>query len=170
MNIQYRPIQIKDNQAVKELIQNVFVEFDAPREGTVFADPDMEDLYGLFERTSKSVFWIAEASGEILGCCGVYPTEGLPREVAELVKFYLAPSSRGKGIGKALLKKCTESAQELGFKSLYIESIPEFENAIGLYKRQGFRRLDQPLGDSGHFTCTIWMLKELSPAVSIAID
>ncbi|UCS94287.1 GNAT family N-acetyltransferase [Echinicola marina] len=161
MHIKYRLIQKKDNQAVKELIQNVFVEFDAPREGTVFADPEMEDLHGLFERTPQSVFWLAEADGEVLGCCGIFPTEGLPIKVAELVKFYLSPQSRGKGIGKELLKKCTQSARELGYQSLYIESIPEFENAIGLYEKQGFKRLEQPIGDSGHYTCSIWMLKEL---------
>ncbi|MBD8488591.1 GNAT family N-acetyltransferase [Echinicola sp. CAU 1574] len=161
MNITYRPIQKKDNLAVKELIQNVFVEFDAPREGTVFADPEMEDLFGLFEKTPKSIFYVAEKEGEVLGCCGVYPTEGLPPNVAEMVKLYLSSGARGKGIGKTLMDKCMESAQAFGFGSLYIESIPEFENAVKLYERQGFVRLKKPLGDTGHFTCSIWMLKNL---------
>lgn len=161
MKITFRPIKKEDNQAVKKLIQQVFEEFDAPREGTVFADPEMEDLYGLFAQMPGSIFWLAEEGDEILGCCGIFPTEGLPDKCAELVKFYLSSHARGKGIGKTLMEKCTESARSMGYNSLYIESIPQFSSAVSLYERQGYVRLDKPLGDSGHFTCTIWMLKKL---------
>ncbi|GGF32994.1 GNAT family N-acetyltransferase [Echinicola rosea] len=161
MTVIYRTIKKEDNPAVKVLIQQVFIEFDAPREGTVFADPEMDDLFGLFERTRNASFWLAMLEDEVLGCCGIFPTVGLPKGCAELVKFYLSPKARGKGIGRTLMEKCTASAQALGYDSLYIESIPEFSNAVRLYEKQGFRRLEEPLGESGHFTCSIWMLKKL---------
>ncbi|AGA77548.1 GNAT family N-acetyltransferase [Echinicola vietnamensis] len=161
MNITYRHIQKEDNQAVKELIQAVFVEFEAPQEGTVFADPEMDDLHKLFLQEKKAVFWVAAAKDQILGCCGIYPTAGLPDGCTELVKFYLSPKARGKGIGKTLMEKCTESALALGYDALYIESIPAFSNAVRVYEKQGFQKLDRPLGNSGHFSCSIWMLKKL---------
>lgn len=158
MNI--RRIEPHDNRAVASLIRQVFEEHDAPRSGTVFGDPSLDTLYELFQ-APNSVFWIAELNQEIVGCCGVYPTKGLPNHCTELVKFYLSANARGMGIGKALMEKSIQSARELGFNQIYLESIPEFSNAVRIYEKQGFARLKSPLGDSGHETCTIWMLKEL---------
>lgn len=33
----------------------------------------------------------------------IYPTNGLPDGYAELVKLYLSPAARGKGIGNTLM-------------------------------------------------------------------
>lgn len=160
MNI--RRIKPTDNQAVASLIRQVFIEHDAPKEGTVFGDPSLDNLFELFQ-APKSICWIAEMDQEIVGCCGVYPTEGLPNDYVELVKFYLASSARGKGIGKALMEKCIQSARDLGFSQIYLESIPEYSNAVRIYQKQGFELLKSPIGQSGHPTCTIWMLKKLTP-------
>jgi len=159
MNI--RRVEKSDNKHLANLIRKVFEEHDAPREGTVYSDPTTDNLYGLFQ-PKESVLWVAEINGEILGCCGVYQTEGLPENCAELVKFYLSKQARGKGIGKALLEKSIESAKEFGYTDLYIESMPEFSKAIQLYERFGFLKLDKALGFSGHTSCNIWMLKNLA--------
>lgn len=158
MNI--RKIEIQDNQSVATLIREVFEEYDAPRAGTVFGDPSLDHLFELFQ-TPKSEFWVAELDNEIVGCCGVFPTEGLPANCIELVKFYLSSHARGKGIGKALMEASIQSAANMGFTQIYLESIPEFENAVRIYEKQGFERLENPIGNSGHNTCTIWMLKNI---------
>jgi len=158
MNI--RRVEKSDNNHLAKLIRKVFEEHDAPREGTVYSDPTTDNLYGLFQ-PKESVLWVAEINGEILGCCGVYPTEGLPENCAELVKFYLSKQARGKGIGKALLERSIESAKEIGYTDLYIESMPEFSKAIQLYERFGFYKLNKALGFSGHTSCNIWMMKNL---------
>lgn len=155
-----RTIQSSDNEALAQVIRNVFEEFDAPRQGTVFSDPTTDHLFELFQQPG-SILWVAEENQEILGCCGVYPTSGLPDNCAELVKFYLANAARGSGIGKALLQKSFHSAVDLGYKQLYLESIPVFSKAVGMYEKLGFTRLDGPLGDSGHSSCDIWMIKKL---------
>jgi putative acetyltransferase len=35
------------------------------------------------------------------------------------------------------------------------------ENAGKLYMKNGFRRLDAPIGATGHFSCDNWLLKDL---------
>jgi putative acetyltransferase len=65
---------------------------------------------------------VAEIDNEIVGCCRIYPAKGLPKNCAELVKVYLAAKSGGKGIGKILMGKSIESARELGYSELYLES------------------------------------------------
>jgi putative acetyltransferase len=160
MSIIYRKIEEKDNCEIAELIRKIFREFRIDKPGTVYFDPTTDNLYNLF-RTFGSVYWIAEEESVILGGCGVYPTPGLPEGYAELVKLYLASSHRGKGIGWQLMVKTIESAKKLGYSKLYLESMPELDKAISLYEKAGFRNICGPMGNSGHFGCNIWMLKEL---------
>lgn len=158
--MQIRKVNKDDNFFLAKMIRQVFYEHNAPQKGTVFSDPTTDNLFELFQ-VEKSFLWVAEVDGEVVGCCGIYPTIGLPENCVELVKFYLSDKSRGKGIGKILMEKSIESARELGYSELYLESIPEYSNAIRIYEKQGFLKLDKPLGESGHTTCNIWMLKKL---------
>jgi len=160
MGITFRNIEKKDNKEIANLIRTVFREFKIDRPGTVYFDPTTDDLYKLF-RTHGSIYWIAEEGLKITGGCGIYATPGLPEGCAELVKLYLDSSQRGKGIGRQLLENSIESAKSLGYKQLYLESLPELSKAIGLYEKAGFKFIPGPMGNSGHFGCNIWMLKDL---------
>jgi putative acetyltransferase len=160
MAVIYRHIEKKDNKAIAELIRTVFREFKIDRPGTVYFDPTTDDLFTLFSRQG-SEYWIAEEKGVIIGGCGVYSTPGLPEGCAELVKLYLSADQRGKGLGRKLMEKTFDSAKKLGYKQLYLESLPELSKALSLYERAGFKYISGPLGCSGHFGCNIWMLKDL---------
>jgi putative acetyltransferase len=155
-----RPIEQKDNIEIAGLIRKVFREFKIDKPGTVYFDPTTDDLHSLFAAPG-SAYWIAEEDGVIIGGCGVYPTPGLPKGCAELVKLYLDASKRGKGIGWKLMEKSFESARQFGFSHIYLESMPELSKAISLYEKAGFRFIPEQLGNSGHFGCKIWMIKEL---------
>lgn len=161
MELKIRQIEEKDNLALAKMIRKVFEEHNAPQTGTVYSDPTTDNLYELFQ-ISGSMLWVAELDGEIVGCCGIYPSEGLENNFVELVKYYLANEARGKGIGKELMQLSEESARKFGYSQLYLESLPHFAKAVGIYYRQGFVKLDHPLGTSIHTTCNIWMLKELA--------
>lgn len=160
LNITFRSIEESDNRELAELIRTVFREFKIDRPGTVYFDPTTDNLFKLF-RTPGSEYWIAEENGKIAGGCGIYPTPGLPQGCAELVKLYLLASQRGKGIGRMLMEKTFNSAKSLGYSKLYLESLPELSKAISLYEKTGFKTIPGPMGNSGHFGCNIWMLKEL---------
>ena len=155
-----RQVKESDNPHLSKMIRRVFEEHDAPKNGTVYSDPTTNYLYESFQ-IEKSVLWVAENNNKILGCCGVYPTAGLPEQCVELVKFYLPKESRGKGIGKILMEKSIDWAEKFGYSEVYIESLPQFSKAINMYQKQGFIKLNNPLGTSGHTSCNIWMLKKL---------
>lgn len=161
MNPVLRPLEKKDNNEIADLIRSVFREFKIDRPGTVYTDPTTDDLFSLFQ-ASGSIYWIAEDNGIIIGGCGIFPTPGLPAGYAELVKLYLASTHRGKGIGNMLMHKSIRSAREMGFTHVYLESLPELSRAVGMYLRSGFVHISHPLGNSGHFGCTIWMVKDLT--------
>ncbi|MDX5437934.1 MAG: GNAT family N-acetyltransferase, partial [Pontibacter sp.] len=75
MTMHIRPIQPSDNQLLATLIRQVFREFKIDRPGTVYTDPSTDALYELFQNPT-SAYFVAEENGQIIGGCGVYPTEG----------------------------------------------------------------------------------------------
>lgn len=149
-----------DNTALASVIRQVFHELNAPMQGTAYNDPTTDRLFEKFQMP-RSVLWVAVQNNEIVGCCGIYPTEGLPSECAELVRFFLSATARGKGIGRALMQQCSISAAEFGYAQLYLESIPVFDKALRIYEKQGFTYLSQPIANSGHTSCNVWMIKNI---------
>jgi putative acetyltransferase len=159
-NVLIRKIKEEDNYPLAVMIRDIFEEHNAPKRGTIYSDPTTNDLFGLFKE-KRSVLWIAVTDARIVGSCGIYPTPGLDKDCAELVKFYLVNDARGKGLGKQLMIECFESAKEMGYRKLYLESLPQFSKAVSLYEKLGFKRLNERLGNSGHSSCNIWMIKDL---------
>ena len=158
MNI--RRIREADNEEIAGIIRKILAEFGANKPGTVFFDPTTDDLFQLFT-TPLSAYFIAEDDGKILGGSGIYPTPGLPAGCCELVKLYLLPEARGKGLGLNLMEKCFQQAAKFGFRQMYLETMPELRHAIGLYEKAGFNYLPGSLGSSGHYGCDLWMIKDL---------
>lgn len=161
MTAEIRLIQPKDNLKIAQIIRDVLTEFKANKPGTAYFDESLNRLSTVFEK-DKSAYWVIEENGEILGGGGIFPTEGLPDDTCELVKLYLHPSAREKGFAKAIMNNCFETAKAFGYHKVYLESMPELSNAVSLYERMGFEKLCNPLGNSGHFGCDIWMVKKLS--------
>lgn len=155
-----RQVAKEDEPHLAALIRAVFEEHKAPTIGTVYSDPTTDHLYDLFQ-ADRAVLWVAAVNGELVGCCGIYPTEGLPNDTAELVKFYILSKARGIGIGKQLMEKAISSAETFGYLNIYLESMPEFAKAVSMYQKLGFLPLDSAMGNSGHTSCTIWMMKSL---------
>ncbi|OQP65098.1 GNAT family N-acetyltransferase [Niastella populi] len=158
--IAIRTIQPADNQALAVIIRNALAEFGANKPGTVYYDATTDALYELF-RKAGSIYYVAEENGVLLGGAGIYPSPGLPADTCELVKMYLSPNARGKGIGKLLIEKALEFATATGYRNVYIETMPELRKAMSVYEKFGFKYLDGPMGNTGHFGCGIWMIKSL---------
>lgn len=159
MNI--RLIKEQDDEAVARIIRATLEEFGANHPGTVYYDQSIWTLSDTID-DDKSAYFVIEEDGTILGGGGIYPTQGLPQNTAELIKIYTVPEIRGKGYGKRLINICLDFAKEVGYKHIYLESMDELSMAVCLYERLGFKYLNAPMGDSGHSYCKIWMLKDLN--------
>ena len=155
-----RPIESRDNEALAKVIRTALAEFGANKPGTVYFDPTTDALFELF-RTPGSYYYVATIDEKVVGGCGIFPTENLPDGTCELVKLYVAKEARGTGLGKHLMEKSMNWAKENGYTQVYLESMPELSKAVSIYEKVGFKSLNQPLGNSGHCGCDIWMLKAL---------
>ncbi len=142
------------------IIRNSLAEFGANKPGTVFFDPTTDNLYKLF-KNAGSIYMVAEENGLLLGGAGIFPSAGLPDGVCELVKMYLHKNARGKGLGKRMIEQCLLQAKEMGYTKVYLETMPELNKAVSIYEKFGFEYLTGPMGNTGHFGCDVWMIKEL---------
>jgi putative acetyltransferase len=75
--------------------------------------------------------------------------------------MYFLPAARGRGAGAAMMERCLEAARELGFRQCYLETLSGMDAAMKLYERSGFRRIDAPMGDTGHGGCNTFYLRAL---------
>lgn len=155
-----RTIQKNDNKMLAKIIRTVLSEYDLCKEGTVATDPATDNLFSLYQEP-RSTYFIVEFKNNIIGGAGIHPLEGNDISICELQKMYLLPVARGKGIGRLLIGKCLQFAKEQEYKQCYLETMPELKNAIYLYEKTGFHYLNNALGNTGHYTCGIWMLKNL---------
>ena len=155
-----REIQKKDNPAIAAIVRDVLMEMGAPKVGTAYADPYLDSLFEVYT-VPKSIYFVIEKDGKIIGGAGVMQLDNSDENICELQKMYLLPEGRGLGLGKFLIDNCIEKAKEFGFESCYIETMTYMEDAQKLYKKVGFYNLDKQIGNTGHSSCQVWMLKKL---------
>lgn len=61
----------------------------------------------------------------------------------EVKRLYVRPECRGNGIATALVERIIEDARDIGYKELYLDTLPELESAVKLYKSFGFEETGQ---------------------------
>ncbi len=159
-DVQLRTIEPGDNPFVAKIVKGTLAEFGANHPNTVYYDATTDALSEVFKK-ERSVYFVALLEDRIIGGGGIYPTDGLPADTCELVKMYLLPEARGKGLGRTLIEKCLEFAAGAGYKKVYLETMPELKKALEVYAKFGFEYLKGPMGNSGHTGCSLWMLKQL---------
>ena len=159
--ITIRTIEEKDNAAIANVIRRTLEEFGANHPGTVYYDDATDALYSLFQNTNRSIYFIAERNDEVVGGGGIFPSAGLPEDTCELVKMYLLPHVRGIGLGKKLIQQCIDFAKQAGYQNIYLETMPELKQALKTYEKFGFEYINHSMGNTGHFGCELWMLKQL---------
>jgi putative acetyltransferase len=155
-----RKIVKTDNAAVADLIRKVMPEFGATKEGFAIHDAEVDDMHGTYS-TKKSIYFVLEKDGKVVGGAGIAPLQGGDKATCELRKMYFFPEARGFGLGQKLLELCLEEAKKFGFRKCYLETLERMHQAQSLYKSFGFKPLCKPMGNTGHFGCDSWYLKDL---------
>ena len=155
-----RPIEPGDDQALALLIRSCLEELNVPKEGSTYADKELDCMYESFS-TGGAVYFVAEKNGTLIGGAGIVHLKGEASDICELQKMYISAEGRGQGLGSLLLSKCLESAEKLGYRRCYLETMSFMVRAQELYLKNGFEYLDHRMGATGHYVCPVWMIKDL---------
>lgn len=101
-----------------------------------FAD-ELRSLPGDYAPPDGRLFLVRE--GAIPLGCGAL--RRLNAATGEMKRVYLDPQARGKGIGRRLVAQIIEAARDVGYRRLWLDTLPELAEAAALYRRLGFREI-----------------------------
>lgn len=155
-----REIQPQDNTQIEQVIRAAFPEFSIPLKGTAYEDIETTQMYESYQG-EREVYYVLVEGDQVLGGAGIKALNDVDQNICELQKMYFLPQVRGKGLGKELFQKCLEQAKNFGYQKCYLESASQLKAAVHIYESFGFKHLDGPLGGTGHYSCGVWMIKEL---------
>ncbi|NII09348.1 GNAT family N-acetyltransferase [Oleiagrimonas sp. C23AA] len=156
-----RPIRPADEAAMAAVIRAVMPEFGADGPGFAIHDPEVDTLHGAYEVPGRAYF-VVEKDGRVMGGAGIAPLDGQGDGTCELRKMYFLRELRGLGAGHALMARCLEAARAMDYTRCYIETLTGMDGAKALYLKSGFTPIAAPLGDTGHFACDRYYLRELA--------
>jgi putative acetyltransferase len=155
-----REITAKDNAELAKVIRSVLLEMGAPKIGTAYEDAATDKMFENFKK-STSIYYVIEHQNKVVGGAGIAKLDNFEGNTCELQKMYFSPILRGRGLGSKLISTCLDKAKELGFDNCYLETMPYMKAARALYKKNGFINLEAPIGNTGHYSCNVWMIKKL---------
>lgn len=155
-----REIRKEDNASVARVVRKVLEDLGVPKVGTAYADKALDSMFENYD-VPRATYFVAEDDGKIIGCAGVAQLENYEGNVCELQKMYFLEEARGRGLGMQMIDRCLKRAKEFEFEKCYLETMPYMTDAQKLYKKSGFEYIDAPMGNTGHYSCPVWMLKTL---------
>ena len=83
-------------------------------------------------------FLLAYLDDMAVGCGAV---RRLDEATAELKRMYVAPTVRGRGIGRALVEALEREARLLGVTKVVLETGTRLASAVALYQKMGYTRI-----------------------------
>ncbi len=155
-----RLIERRDNPIISLVIRKVLEDLDVPKIGTAYADKSLDNMFETYQKP-RTAYFVLEREGIILGGAGVAPLDNFQGNICELQKMYFLPEARGMGMGSQMIEFCLAKAREFKFDKIYLETMEYMVPAQKLYKKFGFHYIDGPLGNTGHYSCPVHMLREL---------
>jgi putative acetyltransferase len=155
------PISEGDNKELAKVIRYSLELLDYAIDGTVYTDPKTDQMYAQYQEIGSAYWVLKDEKGEVWGGCGIKTLPNGDPSIAELQRMFIHPNYRGKGYSNLLMVTCIDFAKNVGFKQIYLETLPRMDSALALYSKHGFKKIPRGLGDTGHFSCDVFMLKEL---------
>jgi putative acetyltransferase len=139
------------------------VDWDDPTASRLRADQEAELLERYGEDTEPGEKPTAETislfllvsdafTGEPVGCGAL---RDLDDEAVEIKRMYVVPKHRGRGAGRAVLAGLEQAARSRGATIARLETGTEQPEAITLYERGGYDRIDAfgPYADNPRSVC-----------------
>lgn len=96
--------------------------------------------FGLGLRPGRDRLWLAEWQGRLVGSAGII---GRDDGAAQLRWFLVHPDARGRGLGSRLLATCLDFCRSAGYRSVFLWTVDELEDAARHYRRFGFRKTQE---------------------------
>jgi len=129
---------------------------------------ELNDVYDSFNRLDNPPLVPDELRGPdgayLVGYEGAEAVAGgglrrLDDGVAEIKRMFVCPAARSRGVSRALLEALEQTARELGYERIRLDTGPKQVHGLALYRSAGY--VDVPPYNDNPFAC-FWGEKVLS--------
>jgi putative acetyltransferase len=119
-----------ENNSFREMVRLLDAEL-------AIADGDDHTFYSQFNKIDKIKYVIvAYQNEEPVGCGAIKDYEGIAMEIK---RMYVSPAYRNKGIASQILSELEKWTGELSYIRCILETGKRQPDAIGLYKKNGYK-------------------------------
>ena len=149
---------LKPAYEYKEEVRELFLEYT---DMLVKGCPEFEEYLGIqnFDHELKHLekkygkpggrLYLLYVDDKLAGCVGL---RKMDKEKCELKRLYVKPAFRGQQLGELLLERIMTDARRIGYKYMYLDTLPFLKTAIRMYRRFGFEEIerynDSPVDDT----------------------
>lgn len=129
--------ELAENPLQLDLIRILFSEYQQSLSVNLCFqnfEQELESLPGKYSFPMGRLYLVS-SNGALLGCVAL---RALDEQNCEMKRLYIRPEFRGQGSGRLLVEKIISEAQAIGYKKMYLDTLPEMQSAIALYKAVGF--------------------------------
>jgi ribosomal protein S18 acetylase RimI-like enzyme len=123
--------------ALRELFEEYAGSLGIPLDFQGF-DGEVADLPGRYA-APRGGLWMAIAGGRAAGCVALRP---LGADLCEIKRLYLRPEFRGTGLGRRLAETVLAEAARIGYRRVWLDTLPSMGGAIALYRSLGFTEIE----------------------------
>jgi GNAT superfamily N-acetyltransferase len=103
-------------------------------------DAAMEEAADRYVPPKGAFLLVDDDTDEILGCGAVALLDG---ETAEVKRMWVAPTARGRGVGRALLSRLEDEARRAGCSAVVLDTNAVLTEAVEMYLAAGYRPTDR---------------------------
>lgn len=164
-----RLIEQRDNPQVAKLIVTVLESFGCIGPGYASSDTETNCMFESYQQTDARYWVVVEkATDRVVGGGGFSRLKETTVEesICEMQKLYFFEEIRGLGLGRVVVDFIVAEAAKLGYREMYLETIPAMKAAQALYQKTGFEYIDSHRGNTGHHErCKVYMLRPLQARV-----
>ena len=106
-------------------------------------EQELAELPGAYAPPQGTLLLARGGDGAALGCVALRP---LDESACEMKRLFVRSEARGTGLGRALVVAVLAEATRLGYREVKLDTLPQLEEAIALYRDFGFQPIP-PYGD-----------------------
>ena len=125
-------------------------------------DGEYHAFYSQYNGVDQIRYVVVLYEGEKAIACGAI--KKLFKDAMEVKRMYVIPGKRGSGIATVVLKELEKWAMELKMNRLILETGKRQPEAIGLYQKNGYSRIDN-FGPYVGVENSVCFEKKLNPTV-----
>ncbi|WP_437958338.1 GNAT family N-acetyltransferase [Sorangium sp. So ce119] len=87
----------------------------------------------------------APPSGRLLLCTveqvprGCVALQAVTADDCEMKRLYVQPGQRGLGLGQRLVARVLDEARAIGYRRIYLDTLPSMARAMAMYEALGFK-------------------------------